>query len=126
MASSPSSPGAPQGTSAVGRVIAFLLASILAGGVVAALVLPSAAAAGLAANGSVAWMKDLPEDLSNGPISRSSTAYARDGETELATFYAENRTPVELDDISPFMQDAIVSVEDRDFYTHGGVSVTGI
>ncbi|MEX5248720.1 MULTISPECIES: transglycosylase domain-containing protein [unclassified Kocuria] len=126
MASSPSSPGAPQGTSAVGRVIAFLLASILAGGVVAALVLPSAAAAGLAANGSVAWMKDLPEDLSNGPISRSSTAYARDGETELATFYAENRTPVELDDISPYMQDAIVSVEDRDFYTHGGVSVTGI
>ncbi|WP_144791152.1 transglycosylase domain-containing protein [Kocuria palustris] len=126
MASSPSSPDAREGTSAVGRVLAFLIASILAGAVVAGLIFPSAAAAGIAASGSVAWMKDLPEDLSNGPISRSSTAYARDGETELATFYAENRTPLSLDQISPHMQDAIVAVEDRDFYTHGGVSVTGI
>lgn len=92
----------------------------------AGLVLPSAAAAGMAANGSVAWMKDLPEDLSKGPISRSSTAYARDGKTELASFYAENRTPLTLDQISPYMQEAIVSVEDREFYSHGGVSVTGI
>lgn len=126
MASTSGSPDAHRGTSALGRVLAFLLSSVLAGVVLAGLIFPSAAAVGLAANGSVGWMQDLPDDLSGGPISRSSTLYARDGETELASFYAEDRTPLPLDQISPYMQQAIVAVEDRDFYEHGGVSITGI
>lgn len=126
MASSPSSPDTASGSSALSRVVALVVSCILAGAVLAALILPSAAAVGLAANSSVGWMKDLPEDLSAGPISRSSTLYARDGKTELASFYAENRTPLTLDEISPNMQKAIVAVEDRDFYHHGGVSPSGI
>lgn len=106
--------------------MAFIATSLLAGLVVTGLAFPPAAAVGLAANGSIGWFKDLPTDFQDGPLSRSSTVYARDGQTELATFYAENRTPVTLDEISPNMQNAILSIEDREFYDHGGVSVAGI
>ncbi|KAA9395321.1 penicillin-binding protein [Kocuria coralli] len=126
MASSTNSPAGSSGTSTLGRVLAFVATSLLAGLVVTGLVFPPAAAVGMAANGSIGWFKDLPTDFSDGPLSRSSTVYARDGETVLATFFAENRTPVTLDEISPNMQDAILSIEDRDFYDHGGVSVGGI
>lgn len=126
MASSSSSSGGPNGTSSLGQLIAFIATSLLAGIVVTGLVFPPAAAVGVATNNSIGWFKDLPADMSDGPLSRSSTLYARDGETELATFYAENRTPVSLDEISPNMQNAILSIEDRDFYDHGGVSMAGI
>lgn len=126
MASSSSSSAGVNGSSTMGRVIAFIATSLLAGLVVTGLVFPPAAAVGMAANGSIGWFKDLPSDFQDGPLSRSSTVYARDGQTELATFYAEKRTPVSLDQISQNMQDAILSIEDRDFYDHGGVSVAGI
>ncbi|MDO4253846.1 MAG: transglycosylase domain-containing protein [Kocuria sp.] len=126
MASSSSSAVETNGSSTLGRVIAFIVASLLAGVVVTGLVFPPAAAIGMAANGSIGWFKELPTDFQDGPLSRSSTVYARDGQTELATFYAEKRTPVSLDQMSPHMQDAILSIEDREFYNHGGVSVAGI
>jgi len=44
----------------------------------------------------------------------------------IATFYDENRVPVDLDEISPFMQNAIVAIEDERFYEHGGVDPKGL
>lgn len=126
MASSSSSAAGAHGSSTLGRVIAFIATSFLAGVVVAGLVFPPAAAIGMAANGSIGWFKELPTDFQDGPLSRSSNLYARDGKTKLATFYAEKRTPVPLDKMSPHMKDAILSIEDREFYNHGGVSVGGI
>ncbi|ROZ65602.1 penicillin-binding protein [Kocuria soli] len=125
MASSNSSADS-SGSSTLGRVVAFIATSLLAGLVVTGLVFPPAAAMGMAANGSIGWFKDLPTDFEDGPLSESSTVYARDGKTVLTKFYSENRTPVSLDEISPNMKDAILSIEDRDFYNHGGVSVGGI
>ena len=58
-------------------------------------------------------------------MSRASTVVARD-ETEIATFYAQNRTPVSLDEMSPHMSAAILAIEYRDFYDHGGVDLGGI
>jgi membrane peptidoglycan carboxypeptidase len=116
---------APQAPSTLGNIVAFIATSLVAGIVAAGLLVPPAAAAGLAANASVGWFKDLPTQLETGPMSRASTVVARDG-TEIATFYAQNRTPVSLDEISPHMVDAILSIEDRDFYEHGGVDLGGI
>src|SRR5699024_10741012 len=45
---------------------------------------------------------------------------------EIATFYAEDRTPVELDQISDHMIDAIIAIEDERFYDHGGVDGQGL
>lgn len=45
---------------------------------------------------------------------------AADGST-LAVFYYQNRENTTLDQIPPVMQKAIIAVEDRRFYKHGGV-----
>jgi membrane peptidoglycan carboxypeptidase len=116
---------ATQAPSALGNVVAFIATSIVAGIVAAGLLVPPAAATGLAANASIGWFKDLPATMETGPMSRASTVVARDG-TEIATFYAQNRTPVSLDQISPHMVDALLSIEDREFYEHGGVNLRGI
>ncbi|MFI7482221.1 transglycosylase domain-containing protein [Kocuria sp. M1R5S2] len=114
-----------QAPSVLGNVVAFIATSIVAGIVAAGLLVPPAAATGLAANASIGWFKDLPAQMEAGPMSRASTLVARDG-TEIATFYAQNRTPVTLDEMSPHMKDAILAIEDRDFYEHGGVDLGGI
>ncbi len=49
---------------------------------------------------------------------------ASDGSV-IATFYDENRVPVDLDEISPFLQNAIVAIEDERFREHGGFDPTG-
>ncbi len=116
---------ATQAPSALGNVVAFIATSIVAGIVAAGLLVPPAAATGLAANASIGWFKDLPAQMEAGPMSRASTVLTRDG-TEIATFYAQNRTPVELEQISPHMKDALLAIEDRDFYEHGGVDLGGI
>src|SRR5699024_11977038 len=51
---------------------------------------------------------------------KQQTAY------EIATFYAEDRTPVELDQISDHMIDAIIAIEDERFYDHSGVDGEGL
>ena len=58
-------------------------------------------------------------------MSQASTVVAKDG-TEVAKFFAQNRDPVPLEEISPHMVDALISIEDRDFYEHGGVDPWGI
>lgn len=56
---------------------------------------------------------------------QTTKVYARDGSL-VATLFEENRTPVELKDVSPFMQQALVAVEDARFYEHEGVDFKGI
>jgi 1A family penicillin-binding protein len=59
-------------------------------------------------------------------VVESSKIYSRDG-TLLYEFHGEvKRTRVDLSQISPFLKDATVAVEDKDFYTHGPISLTGI
>ena len=112
-------------TSVLGNVVAFIAVAVVAGVVAAGLLIPPAAAAGAAANASIGWFKSLPSDMESGPVSQSSTVVAKDG-TEIAKFFAQNREPVPLKKISPNMQKALLSIEDRDFYEHGGVDPWGI
>jgi penicillin-binding protein 1A len=48
-----------------------------------------------------------------------------DGEP-IDQFYVKNRTTVHLRNIPPFMLKALIATEDRNFYKHWGVDVTGI
>jgi penicillin-binding protein 1A len=53
--------------------------------------------------------------------------YASDGKTVLAVLRgSENRVVVESDQISPFMKQAIVAVEDRRYWEHSGVDIQGM
>jgi len=74
--------------------------------------------------------KDLPspyslKDYKAVPI--SSQIYDRNGKLLYEVYREENRTPVKLNTLPDFLIHATISVEDKDFYKHGGVSfVSGI
>jgi membrane peptidoglycan carboxypeptidase len=75
------------------------------------------------------FRKDLPKinDISGDKIGGSITYYDRTGQTVLWQDYdAIKRIPVKDDQISPFMKNATVAVEDKDFYKHGAFDVRGI
>jgi penicillin-binding protein 1A len=50
-----------------------------------------------------------------------TTIYADDGETVLAEFAIEKRIPIKESDIPQNVEDALVAIEDRNFYTHIGI-----
>ena len=68
-------------------------------------------------------------DLSNlrpVAIGQNSFVYAADGSLLGSIQTAENRQVVTMDQISPWMPKAVVAIEDRRFYEHGGVDYVGI
>lgn len=75
------------------------------------------------------FRKDLPNlrDISGNNIGGSIQYYDRSGQTLLWEDYdAVKRTPVKDENISPYLKDATVAVEDKDFFNHGGFDVKGI
>ena len=57
----------------------------------------------------------------------NGVVYANDGRTVLMVLRgSESRTPVEDDEISPWMKYAIVAIEDRRYWEHQGVDLRGI
>lgn len=44
----------------------------------------------------------------------------------LGRYYRENRIPVEYDEISPMLINALVSTEDERFYSHHGIDFQGV
>ncbi len=110
----------------VGKIMSFLGVSALCGLLAAGLIFPLAATGGAAAAAGSDLLEELPTELQEEPLSTPSRIYAEDGQTELATFYAENREPVGIDEISQEMQDAMIAIEDERFYEHGGVDARGV
>jgi membrane peptidoglycan carboxypeptidase len=75
------------------------------------------------------FRKDLPniKDISGSNLGGSISYYDRTGQTLLFQDYnAVKRVPVQSPDISQYLKDATVSVEDKDFYKHRGFDVRGI
>lgn len=75
------------------------------------------------------FRKDLPnlKDISGNNIGGSVRYYDRTGETLLWEDYdAVKRIPVEDTNISQFVKDATIAIEDKDFFKHGGFDVKGI
>jgi membrane peptidoglycan carboxypeptidase len=109
----------------LGKILGFLGVSAICGVLVAGLLVPAAAVSGSAASGSIQFFDTLPAELQVDPPSQNTTILAKDG-TPIASIYAENRTKVPLDAMSPFIKDAVISIEDSRFYEHGGIDTTGI
>lgn len=108
-----------------GRLVLFLAVSAFCGALVAGIFIPTTAVAASGAHQVLDSLEVLPDELETGPLDEGSKIYSADGQL-IASFYAENRIPVTLDNISPAMQDAIVAIEDNRFYEHGGVDVKGV
>lgn len=103
----------------------FLGVSVLAGAVLAGLALPAAGVLGLAAKGSVEGFDEIPANMKTPPLSERTTILDVKG-NEIAKIYSRDRTVVDLADISPYMQKAIVAIEDARFYEHGAVDLKGV
>ncbi|MBQ7558681.1 MAG: PBP1A family penicillin-binding protein [Synergistaceae bacterium] len=80
----------------------------------------------------VAWYvvklsEDLPSmvELANPKSSLPSILYDRNGEV-IARLFIENRTPLELHQISPELVRAVLAAEDSAFYQHGGIRIGSI
>ncbi|MGF7228843.1 MAG: transglycosylase domain-containing protein [Candidatus Saccharibacteria bacterium] len=74
------------------------------------------------------FRKDLPniKDISGNNLGGSITYYDRTGQTVLWQDYdAVKRIPVPSGDISKYMKQATVAIEDKDFYKEGAFSVRG-
>ncbi len=110
----------------IALLLAFVLVSSVGGVLAAGLLVPLAAGANTATDTAVEVFDELPEDLEPGPLAEQSRVYANDGTTLLATFYTENRIVVPLDQVSQAMKDAVIAIEDKRFWEHGGVDVEGI
>ncbi|MFD9890712.1 transglycosylase domain-containing protein [Amycolatopsis sp. NPDC059027] len=97
----------------------------LAGVLVAGLLAPVALGAGLLSNQVSDSVGAISADLATGSPPLTTTVTDRDG-NPIATLYDQYRLPVTAAGIADTMKAAIVSVEDRRFYTEGGVDPQGM
>ena len=78
----------------------------------------------------VAWIaKDLPDPnrIIDRTVAESTKIYDRTGETLLFDVHGtEQRTVVKLEDLPDYVINATLTAEDRNFYDHRGISITGI
>lgn len=110
----------------LGGLLGLIGLSAVAGLLVAASVTPVLAMTGLAGTQTLTLFDKLPEVLKVDTPMEQSTIYATapDGTpVALASFYEQNRVPVTYEQISPVLYDAILSSEDKNFYSHGGVNL---
>jgi len=110
--------------SRVGALAKLLVALVVAGGLVAAVLLPFVGGAGLIARNSTTLLDALPVELTDKTPNGNAKVLAADGSL-ITEFYENNRTPVTPDQISPIMKQAIVDIEDSRFYEHKGVDAQG-
>ncbi|MFF9274710.1 transglycosylase domain-containing protein [Streptomyces griseosporeus] len=113
------------GLSPTQQAAKFLGVSVLAGAVLAGIAMPAVGALGLAAKGSVESFDELPVNMKTPPLSQRTTILDADG-GPIATVFSRDRTVVPLKNISPYMQKAIVAIEDSRFYQHGAIDLKGV
>jgi membrane peptidoglycan carboxypeptidase len=112
--------------SVLGGLVGLVGLSVVAGLLVTASVTPVLAMTGITGSTALSLFEKLPENLKVNSPMEQSTIYATgtDGNPyPLASFYEQNRIPLNYDQIAPVMYDAILSSEDKNFYTHGGVNL---
>ncbi|MFB7915232.1 transglycosylase domain-containing protein [Streptomyces sp. NPDC056061] len=113
------------GLSTTQQAAKFLGVAALSGVVLAGIALPAAGALGLASKGTVEGFDEIPANLQTPPLSQRTTILDSKGGM-IASVYSRDRTVVKLEDISPYMQQAIVAIEDARFYEHGAIDLKGI
>lgn len=105
-------------------LFAVLLSSA---GVLAVVLSPPFLAAGLGVKELQSRLDAAGADFTRIPkLPQRSTIYANDGKTVLAHVYLDNREIVPLRKISPIARQAVLGIEDSDFYEHGALNLTSL
>lgn len=113
-------------TGVLGGVLGLVGLSVATGVLVTATITPAIAVSGTAASQAIALFDSLPSYLKVEPPMSPSKIYAIDAagnEIELAAFFDQNRAPINYDQISPTMIDAVISSEDKGFFDHSGIDI---
>lgn len=105
-------------------VVMFVFVSALGGLLMAGIAVPTAGMATELTKLGANALNSIPADIETPPPGEGSQVLMADG-TLLTNFFEENRTYVSLDEISPIMQQALISVEDQRFYEHGALDLRG-
>ena len=73
------------------------------------------------------WFGDMPtfEELENPETNLATEIISADGKL-LGTYYIENRSNVSYENISPYLINAIVAIEDVRFYEHSGIDMKAL
>lgn len=112
-------------TGGIVRVAKVGAVGVVGGAILAGMAIPVVAGIGKASEVAAEQIGTLPDELATPPLPVRTTMVDADG-NKIATLFEENRVEVPLDQISPYMQKAIVAVEDERFYEHHGVDVQGL
>ncbi len=73
------------------------------------------------------YAKDLPSPRKLSQITGYSTIfYDREGKVIYEMYKDKNRVPVAINNISRYLKEATIAIEDKNFYKHKGISETGI
>lgn len=113
----------------VGGIVGLIALSVVAGILVAASLTPALAVSGAAVTRGIGIFDSLPGYLEVDRPMEPSTMYYIDSagnEVEMASWYDQNRIPLEFNEISPFVYDGLVSSEDKNYFEHGGVDIVGL
>lgn len=112
----------------LGGLLGLVGLSAVAGVLVTATVTPAIAVSGYAASSAITVFDNMPSYLEIDKLMLPTQIYAegKDGkDVRIAEFYDQNRIPATFDKVAPVMYDAMLSSEDKNFYSHGGVDLVG-
>ncbi len=76
----------------------------------------------------VIFLQDLPqpEELSHRQIAQTTKLYDRNHTLLYEIYASQNRTLISLSDVPKYLQQATLSIEDKNFYKHPGFDLTSI
>lgn len=105
--------------------LGFLILPIIAGGLVGLASLPLVFPVGAASSASLEYWEELPTELPDIPPPQRSVVLDVN-DSVIAEIYSQNRIITTLDEISPYVSQALIATEDRAFYEHAGYSGRGM
>ncbi|MDT7573136.1 MAG: hypothetical protein QOE05_3310, partial [Actinomycetota bacterium] len=110
-----------------GKVVMQLLGAILLAGVLlAAMLVPIVGGIGVAAKSVATEFLGVSCDVAPAPTQQTTTILAGDGKTVIASLFDQNRHDVPLSAVPRIIRQALLATEDRRFYDHHGVDLRGM
>ncbi|SNS03216.1 Membrane carboxypeptidase (penicillin-binding protein) [Geodermatophilus saharensis] len=107
-----------------GTLLRLAATVVVAGALVAGLLIPWIGGPTVAAQRSTGLLGDLPTEFTAETPPGNTVLLAANGEP-ITYFYRENRQPVAPERIADVMKQAMVAIEDARFYEHNGLDVQG-
>ena len=111
-------------TSRLRLAMNMVLYTVMAGLVASLVALPVVGGMGLSTRNSIRGFENLPADLTEVPLPQQNTILDSKNHV-IATLFSQNRIEVPLKQISPLLQQALISIEDQRFLQHSGVDFKG-